>query len=93
VLLLQVLESSRVDPISRREIVVAMQRFSKSRSNSIIPRSYTLEGVQKSSDERLRSGSFGDVLKGHYQNRDVCIKVVRLYQREQSREFFRVSAY
>jgi hypothetical protein len=65
-----------------------MQRFAKTKC--VIPRSYTLDGVKKLSNEPLKKGGFGDVLKGRYQNRDVCIKVIRLYQSDQYHNFIKV---
>lgn len=65
----------------RRNLIVATQRLAS--SSGLYPVCYELEDVVQGDPDPVVSGGFGDIYKGVLYGQMVCVKAIRVYQRDQ----------
>lgn len=74
----------------RRRALSLLCKLAK--SARVFPRCYELKGIEYDS-EPVDGGGFAEVHKGKYRDEKICLKIVRVYQKQQSDEILRVSPY
>ncbi|RDB18377.1 Serine/threonine-protein kinase STY8 [Hypsizygus marmoreus] len=81
-------DTPQLDAGFRRKLVVALQRLS--RRTGLYPKCYTLRDIELvDNDWPVATGSFGDIYKGNYFDRAVCLKVLRLCQTSDLDQFLK----
>ncbi|KAF8063442.1 kinase-like domain-containing protein [Lyophyllum atratum] len=76
-----VLDVSELDPMFRRKLIVATQRLSA--GSSLYPVCYELKDVVRGDQFPVTAGGLADIYKGTLYGQDVCIKAIRVYERDQ----------
>ncbi|KAF8054329.1 kinase-like domain-containing protein, partial [Lyophyllum atratum] len=76
-----VLDVSELDPMFRRKLIVATQRLSA--GSSLYPVCYELKDVVRGDQFPVTAGGFADIYKGTLYGQEVCIKAIRVYERDQ----------
>ncbi|KAG6843375.1 hypothetical protein H0H87_005296 [Tephrocybe sp. NHM501043] len=77
----RLLDEPILDLAFRRNLIVAMQRLSV--KSGLYPTCHELKDVTPIGDYPVAAGGFADIYKGHFQERVVCLKVIRLYEKSQ----------
>ncbi|KAF5355177.1 hypothetical protein D9756_005478 [Leucocoprinus leucothites] len=62
------------------------------KSAQVFPEKYVIQGIECDFSRVENEGSFGFIYKGRYQQRTVCVKGVRMYQRKDNQRNLRVHA-
>ncbi|KAG6818747.1 hypothetical protein H0H93_002155 [Arthromyces matolae] len=76
----QLLDLPDLDDEAKKQIVVATQRLSE--DSNLYPACYELKGV-KLEGYAVHGGQFTEIYRGDFQGQVVCIKAIRLFQRDQ----------
>jgi hypothetical protein len=76
----EIITSGTLPKEDRAIFITALLRLS--RKSSLYPSCLSLKGVEREPFP-CASGTFGDVYRGSFQGRSVCVKVVRIYKQHQ----------
>lgn len=76
------------DSSFKRGLILGAQRLC--RDSGLYPTCYCLNGVKFTEEEPINRGGFADIYRGEFQGRLVCLKVIRLYQSTDVRDFMKV---
>ncbi|KAG6855863.1 hypothetical protein H0H87_009898 [Tephrocybe sp. NHM501043] len=77
----RLLDEPNLDLAFRRNLIVATQRLSV--KSGLYPACHELKGVTTIGDYPVAAGGFAEIFKGEFQERAVCLKVIRLYEKLQ----------
>lgn len=61
------------------------------KSSEVLPRCYKLQGLRCDFTQVREGGTFADIFEGKYKKRKVCVKAVRMFQKEDNSRVLRVS--
>jgi hypothetical protein len=56
------------------------------RQTGVLPKSFVLHGVKKSSEHPVSGGGFADIFMGTHAGREVALKVLRVFMTEENRK-------
>jgi hypothetical protein len=56
------------------------------RQTGVLPNSFVLRGVTKSTEHPVSGGGFADIYQGSYKGREVALKVLRVFVTEENRK-------
>ncbi|KAF5361832.1 hypothetical protein D9756_002261 [Leucocoprinus leucothites] len=73
-------------PWLRKHTLIVLRRISE--ASVLYPQCYVLNGIQTNSQEG--GGGFCDIYKGHFEGQDICLKVVRLYQKTETNKMLKM---
>ncbi|KAG6843568.1 hypothetical protein H0H87_003086 [Tephrocybe sp. NHM501043] len=87
----RLLDEPNLDLAFRRNLIVATQRLSV--KSGLYPACHELKDVTPIGDYPVAAGGFADIYKGHFQERVVCLKVIRLYEKSQIQHVLKKFSY
>lgn len=76
-------------PELRKHILIVLQKLCE--KSMLYPTCYTLDGIEDISPKG--AGGFCDIYQGRYQGQNLCLKVVRLYEKQDQHEMLKVGEY
>jgi len=76
-------------PEEKRRALSLLGKLAK--SAGVFPRCYELRGVEYNRDLPVAGGGFAEVFRGEYEGEAICLKVVRVYQKQEADEVLRVN--
>ncbi|KAG6883011.1 hypothetical protein C0992_009984 [Termitomyces sp. T32_za158] len=71
----------------KRELIIGAQRLCK--HSGLYPTCYSLNGIKVTDEDPINRGGFADIYRGEFQGRLVCLKVIRLYQSTDIKDFMK----
>lgn len=84
----QLLDYPQLEERFRTIIFVALLRLSK--KSALVPECFSLTDVTRESEWPVTDGHFGEIYKGYFRNKRVCLKVVKMYQKSNRKLLFKV---
>lgn len=76
-----------IDPADKPRHVKALTRLSQ--ASGLYPECLVLRGVEIEGDA-IAGGAFGDVHKGHFEGRNIAVKILRVYQQSDMNKLLKV---
>jgi hypothetical protein len=61
------------------------------KTTQVLPQSYKLQGIQCDFSQAREGGAYADIFQGDYQGRKVCVKAVRIFQKDDNTQMLKVS--
>ncbi|TFK41745.1 kinase-like domain-containing protein [Crucibulum laeve] len=77
-LLQRVLDYPQLAAPLKRRLLVLLLRLS--RKSGLYPKCFTLKQVERG-ESPMTAGHFGDIWKGKFQSRNVCLKIIKMYEK------------
>ncbi|KAF9469364.1 kinase-like domain-containing protein [Collybia nuda] len=74
----QLLNNPALEPQLRHNLIIVTQRLAK--MDNLYPSCFAFENIGSIDDQPITAGGFADIHKGRVKDKNVCLKVIRLYQ-------------
>lgn len=84
---MQLLDKYQIEKGLKHSMLVALLRLSK--KSGLYPQCFTLKDVKRGPSP-VAAGHFGEVWKGELQEKVVCLKIVKAYQKSQITQLVKV---
>ncbi|KAG6871968.1 hypothetical protein C0995_014426 [Termitomyces sp. Mi166 len=76
-----------IDGAFKRELIIGTQRLCK--DSGLYPTCYSLNGIKITEKYPVNGGGFADIYRGEFQGRPVCLKLIRLFQSTDIKNFMK----